>query len=48
MADDDQSITMYVDANGKQWTQDENGGETLLAWNEFEDGGNISMIFTEK
>jgi hypothetical protein len=48
MAADDQSITMYVDANGKQWTQDENGGETLLAWNEFEDGGNISMIFAEK
>jgi len=48
MAADDQSITMYVDANGKQWTQDENGGETLLSWNEFEDGGNISMIFAEK
>ena len=43
MAADDQSITMYADANGKTFVQSQNGGETLLAWNEFEDGGDISL-----
>lgn len=42
----DQTIDMVADANGKTWTQTQNGGETLLAWNEFEQGGNISLTFT--
>jgi hypothetical protein len=47
MAEDDQSITMYADANGQTFVQSENGGETLLAWNEFEDGGDISLRFNK-
>jgi hypothetical protein len=47
MAADDQSITMYADANGKTFVQSQNGGETLLAWNEFEDGGDISLRFNK-
>jgi hypothetical protein len=47
MAEDDQSITMYADANGKTFVQSQNGGETLLAWNEFEDGGDISLRFNK-
>ena len=45
MADGVQSIKMTAIANGKSWTQTVNGGETLLAWNEFEDGGDISLTF---
>ena len=47
MAEDDQSIEMIADANGKTWTQTQNGGETLLAWNEFEQGGNITLTFNK-
>jgi hypothetical protein len=47
MPEDDQSITMYADANGKTFVQSQNGGETLLAWNEFEDGGDISLRFNK-
>lgn len=47
-AEDDQSIEMVAVANGKSWTQSQNGGETLLAWNEFEQGGNITLTFNEK
>ena len=45
MAADDQSIKMTAVANGKEWIQTQNGGETLLAWNEFENGGNIILTF---
>lgn len=48
MADDDQTIEMIATANGKSWTQSVNGGETLLAWNEFEDGGDINLTFNKK
>ena len=48
MADDDQTIEMIAVANGKSWTQTTNGGETLLLWNEFEDGGDISLTFNKK
>ena len=47
MAADDQSITMSVDANGTEWTQTSNGGESLLPWNEFHQGGNITMTFNK-
>lgn len=47
MAPNDQSITMTAVANGKQFVQTENGGETLLAWNEFESGGSIQLTFNE-
>jgi len=48
MADDDQTIEMIAVANGKSWTQSVNGGETLLAWNEFEQGGDINLTFNKK
>ncbi len=47
MAEGDQSIEMIAVANGKTWTQTQNGGETLLAWNEFEQGGDISLTFNQ-
>ena len=40
-----QTIKMTADANGKEWVQTQNGGETLLAWNEFEQGGAITLTF---
>ena len=43
-----QSIKMTADANGKVWVQTTNGGETLLAWNEFPDGGNIVLTFDKQ
>ena len=48
MADDDQTIEMIAVADGKSWTQSVNGGETLLAWNEFEQGGDINLTFNKK
>ena len=48
MADDDQTIEMIAVANGKSRTQSVNGGETLLAWNEFEQGGDINLTFNKK
>jgi hypothetical protein len=40
-----QTIKMTANANGKVWVQTQNGGETLLAWNEFEQGGTITLTF---
>jgi hypothetical protein len=48
MADNDQTIKMNADANRKSWTQTANGGESLLAWNEFESGGNILLTFDKQ
>lgn len=48
MADNDQSITMTINANGTEWTQTSNGGETLLPWNEFSAGGDITVSFDKK
>ena len=47
MADNDQTISMTANANGKEWTQTSNGGETLLQWNEFENGGDITLTFNK-
>lgn len=47
MAPNDQAITMTAIANDKQYIQTENGGATLLAWNEFFNGGAIKLTFTE-
>ena len=46
MADNDQTVQMVADANGKDFTQTQNGGIELLAWNEFENGGSISLTFS--
>lgn len=48
MAENDQTIQMTAVANGKSWIQSVNGGETLLAWNEFEQGGDILLTFSKK
>lgn len=48
MADNDQTIKMIAIANDKSWTQTTNGGETLLQWNEFENGGNINLTFEKQ
>lgn len=45
---ENQVVSMTVDANGKSWTQTSNGGETLLQWNEFEQGGNITVTFNKQ
>lgn len=45
MASDDQSIKMTAVANGKTFVQTDNGGTSLLAWNQFEEGGNINLTF---
>lgn len=47
-AEDDQSIEMIANANGTSWTQTQNGGETLLGWNQFEQGGDINLTFNKK
>ena len=48
MADNDQTIKMTAVANGTQWVQTANGGATLLAWNLFENGGDISLTFDKQ
>jgi hypothetical protein len=48
MAEDDQTIKMTAVANGTQWEQTANGGATLLAWNQFEDGGDITLTFDKQ
>lgn len=46
MAPNDQTIKMVGQANGTTFTQTQNGGETVLPWNGFEDGGDIDMTFS--
>jgi hypothetical protein len=48
MADNDQTIKMTASSNGTTWIQTANGGETLLAWNQFEDGGDIILTFDKQ
>lgn len=48
MAEGDQSIIMTAVANNESWTQTVNGGKTLLQWNEFENGGNITLTFDKQ
>ena len=43
MAADDQSIKMTAVAGGETFVQTTNGGKELLAWNQFENGGNITL-----
>ncbi len=48
MAEGDQSIIMTAVANGESWTQTVYGGKTLLQWNEFENGGDITLTFDKQ
>ena len=43
-----QTIKMTAVALGKTFVQTQNGGETLLAWNEFEQGGKIFLTFDKQ
>ena len=38
-------ITANWDANGTQWTQSANGGYEILAWDQFEQGGEVAVVF---
>jgi hypothetical protein len=44
-APNDQSITLTADVNGQPYTQNQNGGATVIPWNGFEQGGTINMLF---
>ena len=45
MAPNDQTIALSADANGTGFRQTQNGGATVLPWNDFEQGGTITMTF---
>ena len=45
MAANDQTISMTAVANSASWTQTANGGEGLLKYNQFPDGGSIALTF---
>jgi hypothetical protein len=40
-----QIVKMVAVANGKEYIQTENGGRPLLNWNEFEQGGEVTLTF---
>tara|TARA_R110000868_G_scaffold176038_1_gene413363 strand:+ start:247 stop:639 length:393 start_codon:yes stop_codon:yes gene_type:complete len=40
-----QTIRLTAEAGGRRFVQTTNGGEELLAWNEFEGGGPITYTF---
>lgn len=48
MPEDNQFIEMITNVNGKEWTQNSNGGNLILQPNEFQNGGNISLIFNQR
>jgi len=41
------TITATWDANGQVWTQSGNGGLEILAWDQFTEGGLVSVTFNE-
>jgi hypothetical protein len=45
-APNDQSIALTADVNGQHYTQNQNGGATVVPWNGFEQGGIINMTFS--
>ncbi len=44
----EQSISMIAVVNNVTFTQTENGGDQILQWNQFEQGGNISLTFNNQ
>lgn len=40
-----QTINMNANANGTVWVQNSNGGKELLQWNQFQQGGTITLTF---
>ena len=47
MAPTDQTIKLVADANGIAFEQTQNGGATVLPWNDFEQGGSMSLTFAK-
>ena len=43
-----QTMKMTADANGTDFVQTQNGGTELLAWNQFENGGIITLTFDKQ
>jgi len=48
MSPTSQTIKMTAVANGVKFIQIINGGETLVAWNQFTNGGNITLTFDKR
>ena len=46
MAENDQSIVLTGNVNSKGFMQSQNGGATIVPWNDFEQGGTINLTFT--
>ncbi len=40
-----QNMTLGAEVDGTKYTQTQNGGHTVLNWNQFEQGGTIDMNF---
>jgi len=40
------TITANWDANGVGWVQASNGGYEILAWDQFEQGGQVAVVFS--
>lgn len=40
-----QNMTLGAEIDGTKYTQTQNGGHTVLNWNQFEQGGTIDMNF---
>jgi hypothetical protein len=45
MTPEHQTIELIAEANGSTFTYTENGGSQILAWNAFEQGGDINLTF---
>ena len=43
-----QTLSMTADANGTVFVQTTNGGKELLQWNQFEQGGTITLTFNKQ
>ena len=39
------TISADWNANGTEWSQAANGGYEILAWNQFEQGGEVAVVF---
>lgn len=45
MTPEHQTIELIAEVNGSTFTYTENGGSQILAWNAFEQGGDINLTF---
>jgi hypothetical protein len=47
LPEDSQNITLSADVNGTDYKQTTNGGATVLAWNQFPNGGVINLRYNQ-